>query len=255
MVKRPGLENLGLHFVTRGFKSHLHRQNMRLNKFISQSGIASRRKADILIEEGKIKLNKRTAKLGDVVDPDVDEVVYQGKKIGIKDEYEYYLLNKPIGVVSTTSDEKGRRSVVALINSESKLYPVGRLDKDSTGLIILTNDGEFAQKISHPSYNLQKTYLVTTRERIEPRQIEKLGKGVKLNDGWTKNADVERLGSRNFEISITEGRNRQVRRMAAAVGLTVVDLKRIKIGSLSLGNTRLGNYRKLTKEEIDSLTH
>ncbi len=248
------------------------------------TGIASRRKVDDLIEEGRVMINNQIARLGDQVDPQKDAVEVDGKKIGErKQKFVYVALNKPQGYVSTTAVFKGEKSVLELINphyssserSESRsldkkfstrsnnnfprLYPVGRLDKDSTGLILLTNDGQLTQKITHPKYHLPKTYEVTVLGNVTDDQLEKLRRGIELEEGITQTAEVNIISKSlprhsTFKMTLYEGKKRQIRRMAAYLHLHIIDLKRISIGPVKLGNLSLGKFRNLTKEEISKLS-
>jgi 23S rRNA pseudouridine2605 synthase len=163
------------------------------------------------------------------------------------------VLNKPLGVVSTARDPGGNPTVVEFVSSARRLYPVGRLDADSTGLILLTNDGELANRLTHPRYGVPRTYRITLKRVVSGSQIRRLARGVELEDGVTRPARVNRTGARTLEITLREGRNRQVRRMAEAVGNEVVALRRVRFGSLRLGGLPEGEARKLTRAEIDAL--
>ncbi len=226
---------------------------MRLNKYIASSGITSRRKADELISSGKVLVNGKRAKLGMSIDSTKNTVKVMGKIVSLEETFKYYALNKPIGVISTAKDNMGRKTVLDFVKSKKRLFPVGRLDADSEGLIIITNDGELANIITHPSHELKKTYRVTTREKISEVQIEKLEKGIHLKGGMTSPAKVKIIDKNLFEIEITEGRNRQVRRMAGAVGLSIENLKRIQIGPIKLDNLKTGKVRVLLLDEVNTL--
>jgi 23S rRNA pseudouridine2605 synthase len=225
---------------------------MRLVKYLAHSGVASRRAADELILAGRVRVG------GEVVtDParDVGEgsgVEVDGRAVA-PEPREVWALNKPAGVVSTAREPGRRRAVTDLVDSERRLYPVGRLDADSTGLILLTNDGELANRLTHPRYGVPKAYRVSLTRPPGEREIEELRRGVRLDDGPTAPAEVERRGERVIEITIREGRKRQVRRMAEAVGQEVEALTRISIGPLELGDLRPGEARRLSPEEVDSL--
>jgi 23S rRNA pseudouridine2605 synthase len=225
---------------------------LRLAKYLAHAGVASRRAAEDLIAAGKVRVG------GEVVtDParDVDEgsdVEVNGSPVA-PEPREVWAVNKPLGVVSTAREPGRRRAVTQLVESERRLYPVGRLDADSTGLILLTNDGELANRLTHPRYGVPKTYLVRLARPPSEADLDRLRKGVRLDDGSTAPADVERVGEREFEITIREGRKRQVRRMAEAVGNEVDDLTRIRIGSLELGDLRRGEARRLDHREIEAL--
>jgi 23S rRNA pseudouridine2605 synthase len=226
---------------------------VRLARFLAHSGVASRRAAERLIADGRVTV------AGEVVtDParDVDEssgVAVDGEPIG-PEPREVWALNKPAGVVSTARDTHGRPTVTDLVKSDRRLYPVGRLDADTTGLILLTNDGELADRLTHPRYEVPKTY----RALVEPAPVpdgalRALRGGVELDDGRTSPAQVSQPHPGMLEITISEGRKRQVRRMCAAVGHPVVTLERIAFGALRLGSLRRGESRRLTPAEVESL--
>lgn len=225
---------------------------MRLAKFLAHAGVASRRAAERLIADGKVRV------AGEVVTDaarDVDEgsrVEVDGRPVA-PEPREVWAVNKPKGVVSTAREPGARRPVTQLVESSRRLYPVGRLDADSTGLILLTNDGELANRLTHPRYAVAKTYLVALARPPAEADLDRLRKGVRLEDGPTAPAEVERLGERTLEITIREGRKRQVRRMAEAIGNQVEDLTRIRIGPLDLGDLRRGEARRLDRREIEAL--
>jgi 23S rRNA pseudouridine2605 synthase len=225
---------------------------VRLAKYLAHAGVASRRASEGLIAAGKVKVG------GEVVtDParDVDEgsdVRVDGEAVA-PEPREIWALNKPAGVVSTASEPGKRPAVTELVDSERRLYPVGRLDADSTGLILLTNDGELANRLTHPRYGVAKTYVVRLARPLSDADLDRLRRGVTLEDGATAPAEVERRGDREIEVTIREGRKRQVRRMAEAVGNEVEALKRIRIGSLGLGELRRGDARRLGNGEVAAL--
>ena len=233
----------------------------RLQKFLASCGVASRRKCEEIIEAGRVKVNGVTGRLGDKVDDEKDKVELDGKIIEKIQEKYYLMLNKPRGIVATAKDEKGRENVVDLIKMDLdvRVFPVGRLDIDTEGLLLLTNDGEFANRITHPSNNITKTYLARVKGGfVEKNALFTLRKGVKLEDGITKPAKVEIKEfypdkTTLLEITISEGKNRQVRRMCEAVGHPVCDLMRIAVGDIKLGNLPYGKWRYLKKEEIKRL--
>lgn len=231
---------------------------MRINKFISESGVASRRKADELIVEGKVIINGKKAKLGDDVDINNDHVTVDGKTISIVKKYDYYIMNKPKGYISSVKDDKGRKTVMDLLPPNIKrLFPVGRLDYDSEGLLILTNDGELTYKLTHPKNEIPKTYLVKTEKPVSNDDLIKLRSGVIIDGVRTKKCNIKLIettksGSR-LHITITEGRNRQVRKMFEAVNNCVDFLKRIKIGELTVSGLNRGEVRPLTDFEINYL--
>ena len=227
----------------------------RLQKVIAEAGIASRRKAEELIKEGKVKVNgKVVTELGTKVS-DKDEVMVNNRPI-VKETKEYYLLNKPRGVVTTTSDDKNRKTVIDYINTDSRIYPVGRLDYDTTGAILLTNDGEFANIITHPKSEIDKVYVAKLNGIIKGEQINKLKDGVELDGIVVKPSRVKlkKVNQENststVEIIIHEGKNHQVKRMFESVGLLVDKLKRERIGIFNLEGLQSGEYRKLTPKEV-----
>jgi len=227
---------------------------MRLAKFLAHAGVASRRGAEQLIAAGRVTVDGAT-----VTDParDVDEhsvVAFDGEQVKGAERRVVYALHKPAGVVSTASDTHGRRTVVDLVNSDRRLYPVGRLDADSTGLILLTNDGELANRLTHPRYEVPKTYRATLAgPAITDRALKALREGVQLDDGVTAPARVRRLTPHQLDLTIHEGRNRQVRRMCDAIGRPVRQLVRIRFGPLELGELRPGKARRLTAAELETL--
>jgi 23S rRNA pseudouridine2605 synthase len=226
---------------------------VRLVKFLAHAGVASRRAAERLIAEGRVTVG------GEVVtDParDVDETsgVAMGGRAVEPEPREVHALNKPAGVVSTARDTHGRPTVVGLVRSRRRLYPVGRLDADSTGLILLTNDGELADRLTHPRYGVDKVYRAKVRPpRVPPRALQALREGVELEDGRTAPARVRQVAPGVLEITIREGRKRQVRRMCEAVGHPVAELNRVAFGPLGLGGLEAGEHRRLTRAEVDRL--
>ncbi|PIS28231.1 rRNA pseudouridine synthase [Candidatus Saganbacteria bacterium CG08_land_8_20_14_0_20_45_16] len=225
---------------------------LRLQKYLADCGVASRRASETLITAGKVKVNGQVVtKLGTKINPGSDRVEVQGKRVRYEGKKIYLKLNKPRGVVSACSDPK-ERTVIDLIKDVSeRLYPIGRLDKDSEGLILLTNDGELANRLMHPRYEHEKEYVVTVQFPIFYRQLERLEAGVIIDEKQTLPAKVNQVGSRRFHLILKEGRNRQVRKMVEAVGNKVVRLKRIRIGSIGLGDLRPGEYDCLTRSEIE----
>ncbi|MFL5899253.1 MAG: pseudouridine synthase [Solirubrobacterales bacterium] len=225
---------------------------MRLAKFLAHGGIASRRKAEEIVAKGLVTVG------GEVVtDParDVgegDEVRVNGAPVAAEAR-EVWAVNKPVGVVSTAREPGSRTPVVDLVATEARLYPVGRLDVDSSGLLLLTNDGELANQLTHPRYEVPKTYVARLTKAIGAREVERLRKGVELEDGPTAPAQVERLGDREIELVLREGRNRQVRRMLEAVGNEVAALRRVRFGPLELGGLKEGCSRRLSDDEITRL--
>ena len=225
----------------------------RLNKFIASCGVCSRRKADELIQEGRIKVNGEVVKdLGVKVSLE-DKVELDGKTISKEEKKVYLMLNKPVGYVTTASDEKGRKNVLDLILEDVRVYPIGRLDMYTEGLLLLTNDGDFANKLMHPKFEIDKRYVVTTDTKVTRQMLETLRNGVNIGDYVTREAKVEKIDEENISITIHEGKNRQVRRMCEAVGIKVLKLKRTNYGPLSLGELPVAKYRHLTDFELYNL--
>lgn len=230
----------------------------RLQKLIAQAGLASRRQAEEWIRRGEVSVNGQVASLGDSADPDVDRVEVQGKLLGRAEEQIYLLLNKPSGYVTSLNDPEGRAVVTDLLkNISTRVFPVGRLDLTTEGLLLLTNDGKLAHQLMHPKHEIDKTYLVRVRGQISRDAIRLLEKGVMLEDGKTAPAKVSQVravpGHSWFSLTIHEGRNRQVRRMCEAVGLPVSRLKRTGYAFLSLDKLSTGQYRFLSHAEVSRL--
>jgi len=230
----------------------------RLQKIIANSGITSRRKAEEMILAGRVTVGGRVALLGESADPDIDMILLDGKPLPSGGENMYIMLHKPRGFVTTLQDEKGRKNVAELVaDCGKRVYPVGRLDMDSEGLLIFTNDGEFANRLMHPSHQVNKTYRVLVTGYSEEALVQ-LSKSITL-DGYTiakptvRCIDVDNSDRATLEIVIHEGRNRQVRRMCAAAGMQVVRLIRIAEGNLQLGDLPLGKWRHLTADEVKKL--
>jgi 23S rRNA pseudouridine2605 synthase len=228
---------------------------MRLVKYLAHAGVASRRAAERMIAEGRVRVEGQLA-----TDPaqDVDEglrVEVDGRVLHGAEPRVSYAVHKPVGVISTARDTHGRPTVLELVPADGRrLYPVGRLDADSSGLILLTNDGALAQRLTHPRYEVPRTYRARVAGRpVTERALRALREGVRLDDGPTAPARVRRLGAHEIEITITEGRNRQVRRMCAAVGHPVTALRRVAFGPLRLGRLPRGQHRRLTRDEIAEL--
>ncbi|MEE1011403.1 MAG: pseudouridine synthase [Acutalibacteraceae bacterium] len=231
---------------------------IRLQKFLSEAGVASRRKAEEMIRNGMVKVNGAVAQIGDSVDPKKDTVVVKGKKIRKESNMRYILLNKPRGYVTTTDDDLGRKCVLELVRDvKERIYPVGRLDRVSEGALILTNDGAFANAMMHPSKHVPKTYRVTVRPGITSEQVDILSTGVDLDGRLTAPAQVYVISKEDdravLEIVLYEGRNRQIRRMCEAVNLEVARLRRIAVGSVKLGMLQTGEWRDLTPAEVEGL--
>ena len=221
----------------------------RLNKYIASCGICSRRKADELIQNGKVEVNNIViTELGYKVE-EKDIVKVDGSEISKEEEKVYIMLNKPKGYVTTSSEQFGRKSVLDLIHENVRVYPIGRLDMYTEGLLLLTNDGEFANKVMHPKNEVNKVYEVTTDKELTKGQIENLESGVDIGDYITKEAKVKIISKTKFEITIHEGKNRQVRRMCEATNIKLLNLKRVQEGNIKLGKLETGKYRYLTEEE------
>lgn len=231
---------------------------IRLQKYLADAGIASRRKSELLIQEGKVSVNGRIVKeLGTKIKPQHDVIKYEGKVIKQKTHHVYMMLNKPTGYITTVSDEKGRKTVLDLIDYPSRLYPIGRLDYNTSGLLLLTNDGDLTYRLTHPKHEVEKKYLVTVKGVPTERQLNELRKGADLGEYKTSHAKIKIIETRDdhttLQVNIHEGKNRQVRRMFEHIGYTVLKLKRTAIGKLTLSGLRHGKYRQLTKEEVSYL--
>lgn len=232
----------------------------RLQKILAGAGVASRRKCEELILSGKVQVNGETVtELGTRADPEVDEITVDGKSVGVEKKM-YLVFNKPKGVITSASDPQGRKIVTDYLKGiNERLYPVGRLDYDTEGLLLLTNDGHFAHLLTHPKHHVPKTYHATVKGVPHGSELDQLKKGIMLEDGMTAPAEVEYQDidpegkESTVSITIHEGRNRQVRRMFEAINHPVIRLKRISFGDLFLGNLKRGSYRHLTKEEIEGL--
>ena len=235
-------------------------EEIRLQKYLAEAGIASRRKCEEYITDGRIKVNGKVInELGTKVNPEKDEIYFDDKKIENKEELVYILLNKPIGYVTTAKDQFNRDTVMNLIKIKERVVPVGRLDMYTSGALLLSNDGNFVYKITHPKHEINKTYQVTLKGIVTKEDVEKLEKGVDIGGYTTKPAkvkilktDIEKNISR-LEITIHEGKNRQVRKMCEAIGKKVQALHRTKIGNISVKTLKIGQWRYLTKKEIEEL--
>lgn len=227
---------------------------MRLNKYIATCGICSRRSAENYIICGKVKVNgKVVTNLSTKVDELNDKVEVLGKNISIEKKKVYIMLNKPKGFVTTNKEQFNRKCTLDLIKEPQRVFPIGRLDMYTEGLLLFTNDGDFANKITHPKNKIEKVYVVKVDKNITKDMIYKLENGLDIGGYITKEAKVNLLKEREFEITISEGKNRQVRKMCEAVGLKVLELKGIKLGNIKLGDLQIGKYRFLTKNEIESI--
>jgi len=231
-----------------------------LLKALTEAGLDSRRRLADAIREGRVRVNKIVAEdFRQSIDIENDNITINGQPVDLKPERLVYLmLNKPAGVMSTTSDERGRRTVIDLLPEKYRhlrLYPVGRLDKDTTGLLLLTNDGELTNRLTHPRYERDKEYLVSIKEKLKPSERQMLEQGIKLEDGLTHPSVIKEANDPPFNYSITihEGKKRQVRRMLESVGHSVQALKRVRTGSLRLGRLKEGEIRELSAQEIQAL--
>ncbi len=234
---------------------------IRLQKFLADCGIASRRKCEELIESGRVKVNGKTVELGFKVDPEKDKVEFDGKLVSnTKKEFTYILLNKPIGVVTTADDQFDRETVLDLVKVKPRVVPVGRLDMYTSGALILTDDGDFVYKVTHPKHEINKTYTVTLVGIVSPEDIEKLRQGVVIDGDYTTKPAKARImkideqkNISRVEITIHEGKNRQVRKMCEAIGKKVLALHRAKIGNLGVKDLKLGTWRYMTKREVEEI--
>jgi len=234
-------------------------KDVRLQKMLADCGVASRRKAEEMIFAGEIKVNGVTAKIGDKVDRKVDKVTVKGKPVDTHVNEVYLMLHKPRGFITTMSDEMDRKCVAELIKDvPERVYPVGRLDRDSEGLLLMTNDGEFANAMTHPSLHIPKTYRVTIHPSITEDQLTQMAIGMVIDDRKTAPARVnvisQEAGRVVLEVVLYEGRNRQIRKMCEQLGIEVARLKRVAVGQLKLGMLQQGKWRMLTSEEVKRLT-
>lgn len=235
-------------------------EEIRLQKYLAEAGIASRRKAEDLILQGKVKVNGHVVtELGTKINPEKDEIKYNDKPIKLENKKVYILLNKPIGYVTTVKDQFNRNSVLDLVKVKERLVPVGRLDMYTSGALILTNDGDFVYKVTHPKHEVDKTYTVTLNGIVNKEKVSNLRRGVDIGGYITKPAKVKILKTDNeknltrLEIVIHEGKNRQVRRMCEAIGHKVIALHRSKIADIGVKDIEIGKWRYLTKKEIDKI--
>lgn len=236
-------------------------ENVRLQKYMAECGVASRRKCEEIILSGEVYVNGESVQeLGTKIDPEKDEVIYKGKKLSVPNNKVYILLNKPIGYVTTASDQFHRDTVLDLVKVKERIVPVGRLDMYTSGALILTNDGEFVNIITHPSHEIEKTYTVTVIGIVTKEEVQKLEEGVVIDGEYTTKpakvkilrTDTETNRSR-LEIKIHEGKNRQVRKMCEAINKKVVALHRTKIGNIQVKDLKIGTWRYLTNKEIENL--
>ncbi len=226
---------------------------IRLQKFLSSAGYCSRRQGEVYIQEGRVRVNGRViTELGTKVDPDKDRVDINGQLLTVKQTPVYIALNKPRSYV-TTCDQKNQKIVVDLVDIPERIYPVGRLDKDSTGLLLMTNDGNLHHHLLHPSFDHEKEYIVTVATPISDSALTKMEKGITILGEKTRPAIVKRLSSKRFLIQLKEGRNRQIRRMVKKTGNRVTALKRVRVANIELGDLPEGAWRHLTEKEIEQL--
>ena len=233
-------------------------QPIRLQKYLADNGVASRRKSEELIAEGKVRVNGKPASVGDKIDPKHDTVTVSGKKIVAQKKRLYLMLNKPRGFITTMEDEMDRKCVAQLIKDvPERVYPVGRLDRESEGMLLMTNDGAFANAMTHPSKHVAKTYRVTVRPGVTQEQLTAITQGIIIDDRKTAPAEVRVITREEnrvvLEVILYEGRNRQIRKMCDALGLEVARLRRTAIGSVKLGMLKQGDWRELTEDEVRKL--
>lgn len=231
---------------------------MRINKYLAECGVGSRRACDKLISDGCVRINGKICGLGVEVDEINDSVTVNGQRVSKVKKYDYYVMNKPKGCVCTVKDDKGRKTVMDYLpDHTARVFPVGRLDYDSEGLLIFTNDGDLANRLMHPSNEIPKTYLVKTEGVVEGQLLAKIRNGVMIDGKMTKKCSIRVVETgkdyMRLNVTITEGRNREIRKMFESVGKNVTFLKRIKIGELELHGLDRGEVRKLTKEEVEYL--
>jgi len=230
---------------------------VRLNKYLAMCGVASRRKADELIQQGRVAVNDQVVtQLGVKINPEKDKVTVDGKIVKPEEKLVYIVLNKPKDCITTVKDEKGRRTVLDLVKVKQRIFPVGRLDRNTTGVLLLTNDGELAYRLMHPKYKVEKAYKVAIDKPIKPEDIEKLKRGIMLDGRKTQSCDVYILpNSQNKELGITirEGRYRQIRRMFEKLGYKVLKLHRVSFGGITVSGMKRGEWRYLTEKEIKKL--
>lgn len=234
-------------------------EEIRLQKYLAEAGVASRRKCEEFIQKGRVKINGNVATLGEKVNPEIDKVEFDNKEIGKIEEHVYILLNKPIGYVTTAKEQFGRDSVLDLVKVKQRIVPVGRLDMYTSGALLLSNDGNFIYKVTHPKHEVDKTYTVTLKGIVTNEDVQKLKNGVEIEDYITKPAQVKILKTdeekniSRLEITIHEGKNRQVRKMCEAIGKKVQALHRTKIGNIEVKELKLGTWRYLRPDEVEYL--
>lgn len=225
---------------------------MRVHKYMALSGVASRRKSEVIVQEGRVKINGELATINTPVN-DGDVVTVDGQIIKVEENKVYLMLNKPLNCVTTSDDQFDRQTVMDFIDVKERVYPIGRLDYNTTGMLLLTNDGDLARKIMHPSSHLTKTYVAKVKGTPTEAEIKQFETGVVIDDKMTSPAKIKVIRDGLVEVQIYEGRNRQVRKMLDVIGHPVITLKRVRIGTLTLGELELGTYRTLTDKEIKYL--
>lgn len=230
----------------------------RVQKILAQAGIGSRRSCEKLIQAGRVRVNGKVISLGDKADPNRDTIELDSRKIEIQNKFEYFILYKPRGILSSAKNEHGRRTVLDLVPATTRVFPVGRLDLESEGLIILTSDGDLANKLTHPRYEHEKEYRVLVARHPDQDQLKTWQRGVVLEDGYRTNPVkvwVEKFHGEGawLRVIMTEGRKRQIRETAAQIGLPIVKLIRVRMGTVTIGNLKSGQFRPLTEKEIQEL--
>ena len=226
---------------------------IKISKYLSETGIASRRKAETLVTQGLVFVNgKKNTNVAARIDPDTDKVEFNGKPVKIQKQV-YYLLNKPAGYTSTTEDPHARKLITELVPDAPKVWPVGRLDKYTSGLILMTNDGQLTLKLTHPRYRIEKEYEIVSSHPLTAAEIDSIRRGVKLSDGLIKPDRFDPIGENSYRIIIHSGKKRVVRRIIEKIGKTVVDLKRLRIDFLTINDLQTGQWRELAPEEIKKL--
>jgi len=228
-------------------------EGVRLQKVLAVRGFGSRRVVEDMIDEGRVFVNGERAQLGRRVDVERDTVEVDGVRVGVAPDLTYYLLNKPKGVVTTAADTHDREIVTKLVPDEPRVYPVGRLDMDTEGLLLITNDGDLTHRLTHPSFGIEKEYLVEVNGSMTRGHLRRLREGIELDDGMTSPAQASQVAPNLIKLTIHEGRNRQVRRMCAALGFNVTRLVRVRIGALADRSLSPGDWRELTQDEVRKL--
>lgn len=229
----------------------------RLQKYMAKCGVASRRKCEEIISQGRVSVNGQIVKEIVLIDEETDEVKVDGQIIGLAEKFVYIILNKPVGVITSVKDQFGRKTVTEILNIKERVYPVGRLDYDTSGLLLLTNDGDITYKMTHPSHEIEKVYSARIKGIPTKEEIERFKNGLRIEDYVTAPSDIKVISqyenSSLVQITIHEGKNRQVRKMCDVIGHPVIELKRIKMGQIELGNLKTGEWRELTKAEVEYL--